>query len=108
MLVNMKMSSKKDQGTLLSTYDDKPEYPYGLRITLDDESLAKLMFDDLPGVGEKFMFHVHVEVTDVHQSESQDGGPQRSVTFQITDMEFSSPKEMSPEQTATKFYVEAE
>ena len=50
-MTNMKMSKK--EATLLAeaSPSDQPEYPYGLRISLDSAALDKLGMKKLPEVG---------------------------------------------------------
>ena len=44
MLIDMKLKPqpKAEEKTLLNAEADRPEYPYGLRISLEDESLTNL------------------------------------------------------------------
>jgi hypothetical protein len=86
-LTSMKMSAseRKKSGPTIATGSDAPQYPYGLALSLDNESLDKLGLG-LPEVGSKFALHAMVEVTSVSASEHGKGEKQRSVSLQITDM----------------------
>jgi hypothetical protein len=48
---------------------DKPDYPYGTRITLTDKELKKLKLDDECDVGDLIDFRAMAEVTSI----SKDG-----------------------------------
>lgn len=68
-----------------------PRYPYGLCISLEDETLKKLGLDgDLPGVGDIIQFNAIAKVTNVSENEREatDGGTRKCcrVELQITDM----------------------
>lgn len=68
-----------------------PMYPYGLCISLDDETLKKLGLDgDMPGVGDIIQFNAIAKVTSVSENEREgtDGAKTqcRRVELQITDM----------------------
>lgn len=88
MMQNMKMS-KAEAKTMLgepAEADGGPEYPYGLRISLSGEELAKLGCTDCK-VGEKMQIMAMAEV--VSTSENQDAddeSPRKRVELQITDM----------------------
>lgn len=58
-----------------------PEYPYGLKLNLDHESIKKLGMEKMPEMGKYMMLHAKVEVTDIHESEGH-----KSLGLQITDM----------------------
>lgn len=64
----------------------KQEYPYGLRITLDKETIKKLGID-LPEVGEELKITAVAKVTDCHASQSEGGQEYASCSLQITDMQ---------------------
>ena len=64
---------------------DQPAYPYGLRIDLNDETLAKLGITELPAVGTTMKLMAVVEVTSASQYESEQG-KDRTICLQITDM----------------------
>ena len=85
-MINMKQSRKGE--TLLdeTKESDALEYPYGLRVGLDSESLDKLNMTELPAVGTTMTLTAKVEVVSVSQYESG-GGEDRDVSLQITDME---------------------
>lgn len=68
-----------------------PMYPYGLCISLEDDTLKKLGLDgDMPGVGDIIQFNAIAKVTSVSENEREatDGTKSqcRRVELQITDM----------------------
>lgn len=65
---------------------EAPEYPWGLRVQLEDESLMKLDLLTLPAVGESLMLHARVHVCRVTQSDAEGEPKRRSVELQITDL----------------------
>lgn len=89
-MINMK-TSKKEADLVASESMDSPEYPYGLRISLDNESLEKLGITKLPDVGEQMHLVAHVTVQSVSAYEHQGDTPSRSVELQITDMAMGKP-----------------
>ena len=85
---SMKMTKKQKEGTkAVGPVEDNPEYPYGLRINLDQESMEKLGMDTMPKMGEGMMIHAKVMITDMHESEGN-----KSLGLQITDMELMPEK----------------
>lgn len=89
-LVNMKMSAeeaKEETGLLGSDIADAPEYPYGLTLTLCDESMQKLGMATLPVVGTKMMITAMVTVTGTRANSTQGGDDEQSTDLQITDMQ---------------------
>lgn len=94
-MINMKTSEKRSATLLADSVEaDTPEYPYGLRINMDDDSLKKLGITELPEVGTTMTLQARVEVVSVSQHES-DNGKHRDMSLQITDMalEASSAKD---------------
>ena len=90
-LTDMKLSRKKNPGkenpeteATPSSGDDR-DYPYGLSLILDKDSLKKLGMEELPEVGETCMIHAAGEITRVSQSVS-DSGENKSVEIQITKL----------------------
>jgi hypothetical protein len=88
-LTSMKISKAERE----SLYSEKsiategPMYPYGLSVSLDNESMEKLGLEagDL-SVGSSMVLVAKVEVCSVSSSEYKGGDPNQSVTLQITDM----------------------
>jgi hypothetical protein len=76
--------------------DTKPDYPYGLRICLTHEELAKLDLDPADAfVGGIIHLHALARITSVNASDSapgpySDGGPQCRIELQIEDMSIES------------------
>jgi hypothetical protein len=66
-------------------YDKLPEYPYGLRISLETEQMKALGLD-MPKVGTKLTIVAEVEVVSCHASQYEGGEEHRSCSMQITDM----------------------
>lgn len=85
-MVNMKMSASEAKEWAQPTAADAPEYPYGLKIDLCEDDLAKLGVAGLLTVGSTLTMQAQVTVTSASQSETQGEGPERSITLQITDM----------------------
>lgn len=61
------------------------EYPYGLCLCLDEDSITKLGIDPLPEVGDGAQIIAMVKVTSVSSRDTGDG-PCRRVELQITHL----------------------
>lgn len=88
-LINMACTPKEEASekeTLLG-YEEpsEPKYPYGLQLSLDEESLQKLQAQSLLPVGTVVMFTAKAKVVGASERETQEG-TERSLSFQITDM----------------------
>lgn len=88
---NMKMS-KSETKKMESPEVDKPQYPYGLKMNLDNETIEKLGMKTMPEMGKAMMLMAMVTVTDMHESKSE-GSNYRSLGLQITDMSIEDEKE---------------
>lgn len=85
-LVSMKIDPKKrEEKYAESALVDRPIYPWGLSINLDEDALEKLGLEELPTVGKPLKLLALVDVTSVSSNESK-GGESRSVGLQITDL----------------------
>jgi hypothetical protein len=80
------------------------DYPYGLRITLNQDVLSKLGIE-LPAVGEKVKGCFVAEVRSCYASESE-SGKQASCELQITEMEIDAESDVS--DIAKRLYAEKE
>lgn len=71
-MTEMKMTKaeKKETSPMVASAYDGPDYPYGLKLCLDNASLEKLGLDTLPKVGAKMMVHAMGVVVEVSQHES--------------------------------------
>lgn len=95
---NMKKGMKDMGGAEVSMPEYKePEYPYGLKISLQNESLKKLGIKEMPEVGQKMMVHAMCEVCSVSKYDSKEGGEVKSMELQITDMELMKNKKSDSE-----------
>lgn len=102
-LVNMKMSaeeSKEYSGAEM----ESPEYPYGLTIDLDDDSLAKLGITSLPKVGSEMMITAKCVVKGVSSNQYQGSDEESRVCLQITDMEIGQTDNAQNNDRAAKLY----
>ncbi len=97
-MMDMKFSDmeKKDRSEV-SVLDDKPSYPYGLKVSLDGESFKKLNIK-VPQVGEKMMLHAMVYVSSVSIEDSKGDEKEVYVQLQITDMELEAGQKKTAEQ----------
>ena len=88
ILVSMKNTKKdKKKSSMMSpcSGSSSEDYPYGLRLILNNESLDKLDMDDMPTVGDTFDVTAKAEVTSTSEN-SSDGERRRSMDLQITKM----------------------
>jgi hypothetical protein len=101
-LVSMKLDPKKrEEKYAESAMVDRPLYPWGLSITLDEEALDALGMTDLPEVGKPMRLEALVDVTSVSSNESE-GGASRNVGLQITAMCLEKPA--AKKSTESKLY----
>lgn len=85
-MVDMEMSKEEIKETLVATPSEGPRYPYGLKITLDQEQLEKLGITDLPSVGDYATISAKCEVCHVSENQYEDGQTSKSLSLQITDL----------------------
>ena len=107
MLVDMRLQPqpKAEEKTLLSVDSDHPEYPYGLRITLADESLTKLGMSELPTIDAEFTLEALACVISVSRNYIQDPSMQRrSLELQIKTLQLTPAKEQSEASHAQQLY----
>jgi hypothetical protein len=84
-LHSMKMSKKEKKDSMPTAVSDTPDYPYGLRLSLNDEALKKLGIKSLPKVGSKMHVLAVGEITSVSQHESA-GHEDRHVEIQLHEL----------------------
>lgn len=89
---------KKEMATPNSALD-RPSYPYGLKIHLDEEAWEKLGKNEAPEVGKEFMILAKAVVEDVSQNKRADDQKNISVGLQITDMDIKEAEEEKSTET---------
>jgi hypothetical protein len=105
-LVNMKVQkSLLPDGTAGTLMGDQPDYPYGLRISLEDQGLTALGVNDLPKIGADFMITARVKVCGASENPSEAAGQGRRLELQITDLELHDDKEKSDDTVAGRIYT---
>ena len=106
-LVSMKRDPKEaaeNSGMTTLAAGDAPLYPWGLKLSLDDDQL-KAMKLGLPEVGSKLMVTALAEVVTARAEKDQDGGTEISCELQITDMSLTS---ANGGPVASKLYSDAD
>ena len=88
-LRSMRLSKAKKTEQTQPALSHSPEYPYGLRLSLDQDALKKLGISSLPKAGSTVTLHAKAFVASVSQSEQDGSTPQRSMEVQITDLELA-------------------
>lgn len=84
---NMALTKEERKSTTdVTSASETPKYPWGLGISLDELSLTKLGAKELPTPGMKLTLEAIVVVESVREEETVDGGSNRNVSLQITDM----------------------
>lgn len=74
-----------------------PDYPYGLRLTLDDECLKKLGINRLPKPGDKFRVEGEAHVTSAEQRDT-DQNSDRRVELVLHELGFEPKRGNSTEK----------
>lgn len=86
-MTDMRRSPEEKQATGVPVSCGGSDYPYGLAISLDDESLKKLDVDfDSIEIGETYHLFVMAKVTAKSRNERDAGEPRECVELQITHM----------------------
>lgn len=90
-LAPMRMSDaeKKDKAMPDSVIDDRPKYPYCLRLHLESDVVDKLGLKEMPDVEDIMSLVAKVKVMGV-RIEENNGIPKHSLELQITDMSLSN------------------
>ena len=105
-LTNMQLSKKQSKAEVCCTDDEKgPRFPYGLSISLDDDSLKKLGFDTLPAVGTEMIVVGIGKIRSASENRSQ-RGVNRDVSIQLERIEVE-PFEKAANKTAVDAVTKA-
>lgn len=91
-LVDLKMSKKELKAESQPSLADQNPYPYGTRISLDTDELAKLgiTVKNLPKVGDAMAIDAVGTVVSVSEDETASNGYRCSVQIQIEQMELNA------------------
>lgn len=93
-MISMKMSKKERKDVAQPVDMLEEEYPWGLEVSLDDESLKKLGMTALPEMGTEMTLVAKVKVRSRSENENdRDSEPHRNLGLQITDMELKTEAE---------------
>lgn len=86
-LVSMKRSEadKSEAMGCSPCHDDMPDYPYGTRLNLDEEQLAKLGITAMPTAGATVLIEAKGMVTGMRE-EHIDGKLRRGLEIQLTEL----------------------
>lgn len=96
-MADMKLSKSEKKDTMPHAVDSQPDYPYGLRLSLDSAALEKLGITSLPKVGAKLEVEAIGVVTSVSQHESKNNDS-RHVEIQLQEMSVERAEPMSREE----------
>jgi hypothetical protein len=95
-LKSMKRKKNNKEGITKSSVDvyEEPEYPWGLEVNLDDDSLGQLGLKagDFK-IGEGKTLEAKVRVDHISSDKNHKGKDRDSVRMQITDMDLGGSKE---------------
>ena len=103
-LVNMKSKAEKNECSPAEEAGDQPQYPYGLCINLDKDSLEKLGITSLPKVGTEMTINAKAVVKSVSAYDTQGEGQDMNASIQITDMEISGSDNADNSKRADMLY----
>jgi hypothetical protein len=76
------------------------DYPYGLGITLDHDSLKKLGVNKLPKAGDKIHLHAHAHVRSVEERHEDGGKKRREMRLELRKMRLEHSDDGTQEENA--------
>ncbi len=97
---DMKLSPEESAEQGSTVMAEKPDYPYGLKLSLDEESLSKLGLVN-PIVGQRIMIQAYADVCCVSAYQDQGSEMEMKADLQITDM---AAQKMSGNDVQSKLY----
>lgn len=102
-LTNMRVTreERKHESMLCESNN---QYPYGLSLYLDNDTIEKLRMGWSPDIGTKLTLTAIVEVTSVSQNATQEGS-ERNIGLQITDMGLDSIEPAVTTSIAERLYA---
>lgn len=104
-LVDLKLSKAEKKEQVSENKAPRMEYPWGLSISLDEDTMEKLGIKGVPGVGDEFHFVCVAHVTSARQSEYEESGMSKSIDLQLSDMaiiKHEAADEDDPDDSAAK------
>ena len=99
-MVDMKRTpaeKTKEADQMIPTPASRPDYPWGLCISLTQEELDKLDLDDEVEVGDMVHLHAMAKVTSVSKTDNEATGPCCRVELQITHIAAEDEEEENEE-----------
>ena len=98
-MINMKMSAEESAEQLGGVAESREQYPYGLCLSLDDESMSKLGLEATLAVGTVIRIVADCRVVTTSQRADENKESESSMSLQITDMEIDGDKQgVDPER----------
>jgi hypothetical protein len=101
-LVNMKSSKQREMNSEM----EHQEYPYGLTINLEDDSMRKLGITTTPKVGTEMMVTAKCVVKSVSSSQHEGNETESRLCLQITDMSIGQTDNANNDNRASMLYGE--
>lgn len=106
-LTDMKLTKEDVKEQPEPVLGDKPKFPFGLEVHLNERSIQKLGLKELPEVGQEKILLARVICESVSARKTIDGGEDRSITLQITHMNLTTSTDQDGSKhrdTAKKLY----
>ena len=86
-LKNLLISSGEKRENSIMSLEDKPSYPHGLKLHLDEDTVKKLGIAEAPEVGKKVQVMAIGEVVSVNKEEGRGDDHSFSMNVQLQDVD---------------------